>query len=64
MDKRDTRHLWVRFGLLPFCGKRGCGLLKTPANEKTACQGEESSGIRLLRGESRHEPEAPRGEKP
>ncbi len=45
----DHQHLWVRFGGPTFCGKRGCGLLRTDATRQMKCQGIESGGIKLLR---------------
>ena len=32
-----------------FCGKQGCGMIRTEASEKLECEGVESAGMVLLR---------------
>jgi hypothetical protein len=32
-----------------FCGKQGCGLIKTEKSQRLECRGIESPGIRFLR---------------
>jgi hypothetical protein len=43
------RHLLVRMGGPAFCGKQGCGMIRTEASEKLECEGVESAGMVLLR---------------
>jgi hypothetical protein len=53
MTEHNPRHLWVRMGGPTFCGKEGCGLIRTPKTEQMECEGEESAGIKFFRGEAR-----------
>ena len=45
----DPEHLWVRAGGPVFCGKPGCGIVRSEDTEHTPCTGKETGGIRLLR---------------
>ena len=45
----DPEHLWVRMGGPVFCGKPGCGIIRSEDTEHTPCTGKETGGIRLLR---------------
>jgi hypothetical protein len=44
-----VRHLWIRMGGPIFCGKEGCGLIRTEESQRLECRGIESPGIAFLR---------------